>query len=625
MSQIKLVVSSIEEQTSEPRGSEAAATSVAPMVQPGEVGNTMDGMGETPAPFVIPQADNAVESAVPAPPVFHSDQLNLAVKWGLLDETGLSTSLGTRVTRSSHSKTSDIRNSNKVKDIPVPLSKNKKYSDVARIHSICKPVIPTNEEALAEIKEPPIIDKDRTIKIEVVDEYIEHKGFIKPKKTIKSFGLAREALESLPKYFPIKFGNEGDQKALKEVNVIEHPAATIKEIFGRSPDSPFDDIFHDITGTGELYLDEYIVPLPPSPTPSRKKLTERNNKVAPTAQRDNPLTFPLSQSSSSPSTSNISSFTTSNRAPEFSDISDYKSDVEIEDLQRAISNSLVTYQKEHATLYQIPVNAILVEVQEAQQCTAEASSSNIVDDNPKTKDKGKQVDPQERGAGYDELFNNRKHSKSKHVQDKKVEFGPSHFKRERSELPSGGYFRATMEEPESEIDSFSPNGDGGDDGSDGSSSDSSDSSSSDSSSSSSGKSNASGRSKNNRSQRKRDRQRKEYKKLKKALNSVKIKTPFTYDGHADLDNFDQWTYEVDTWSDWNGLSDRLLLRVVVNFMSYKASRFFMKHIATHREDWTIKRLYEALFDYCFPPHFKQELRDQLLNAKQGRNNVRDFL
>jgi hypothetical protein len=40
-----------------------------------------------------------------------------------------------------------------------------------------------------------------------------------------------------------------------------------------------------------------------------------------------------------------------------------------------------------------------------------------------------------------------------------------------------------------------------------------------------------------------------------------------------------------------------------------------------RETW--KSAYEALSNYCFPPDFRLQLRDQLTGARQRRSDVRD--
>ncbi|EPQ50089.1 hypothetical protein GLOTRDRAFT_97238 [Gloeophyllum trabeum ATCC 11539] len=60
-------------------------------------------------------------------------------------------------------------------------------------------------------------------------------------------------------------------------------------------------------------------------------------------------------------------------------------------------------------------------------------------------------------------------------------------------------------------------------------------------------------------------------------------------------------------------------------MSGTASRFFMKHVANHQRDWTVERIFEALFDYCFPIDYKLKLRERLMASHQGSHNVRDFV
>jgi hypothetical protein len=48
------------------------------------------------------------------------------------------------------------------------------------------------------------------------------------------------------------------------------------------------------------------------------------------------------------------------------------------------------------------------------------------------------------------------------------------------------------------------------------------------------------------------------------------------------------------------VTDKLALKLLVNFMSGQASRFFMQHVATRQKQWTVKDVYIALFDHRFP-------------------------
>lgn len=115
------------------------------------------------------------------------------------------------------------------------------------------------------------------------------------------------------------------------------------------------------------------------------------------------------------------------------------------------------------------------------------------------------------------------------------------------------------------------------------------------------------------------------KKQKKALSGVKIKPPFVWNGTPNLDVFDQWTYEVDTWGKLNGLNDWLILKLIVQFLSDKPSQCFMRHVATRQKDWTVRQLYAVLFDYCFPTNYKARSWCHLESTTQGKTRVHDFV
>jgi hypothetical protein len=58
------------------------------------------------------------------------------------------------------------------------------------------------------------------------------------------------------------------------------------------------------------------------------------------------------------------------------------------------------------------------------------------------------------------------------------------------------------------------------------------------------------------------------------------------------------------------LGDEVALKLLVNFMSGPAIKFFIEHVATNLKRWTVKDVYKALFDNCFPVDFKQQVRIQ---------------
>ncbi|KAJ7614195.1 hypothetical protein FB45DRAFT_1111374 [Roridomyces roridus] len=187
-----------------------------------------------------------------------------------------------------------------------------------------------------------------------------------------------------------------------------------------------------------------------------------------------------------------------------------------------------------------------------------------------------------------------------------------YFVRPASQMPEGGWFRKTISEDPPDIPSSSS-----------SSSSSEDSSSGDSHSS---QVEHSGRLNKHAARKCRDRKKRaEARQMRRATKGLEIQTPFVWDGKPELDLFDHWTFTVDQWQQLTGLTDKFAIKLIVNFMSGKASRFFMDHVASDMHKWTIKGIYRALFDHCFPTDIKQRLRRKLLNTHQGNTTVRDFV
>ncbi|KAJ7679869.1 hypothetical protein B0H14DRAFT_3536089 [Mycena olivaceomarginata] len=116
------------------------------------------------------------------------------------------------------------------------------------------------------------------------------------------------------------------------------------------------------------------------------------------------------------------------------------------------------------------------------------------------------------------------------------------------------------------------------------------------------------------------------KDLTKLLRSVKIKSPFVYDGTADFDKFEQWTYEVDTWIDFNSIPARWAVRLIAAFVSGPASEYFMDFVATDHGSFKMKQIYSGLFEYCFPVEIRRNMRRDLLSARQRDNEkIRNFI
>ncbi|KAJ3475586.1 hypothetical protein NLI96_g11742 [Meripilus lineatus] len=343
-------------------------------------------------------------------------------------------------------------------------------------------------------------------------------------------------------------------------------------------------------------------------------------------------------------------------------------------LQEAIENSRTTYLAEQGRsrgegssqnsqrTSQIHLGALIVEVESEiegppkagpslKEPEASASRAGLDKKKPKKKrftkeEKGKNVPRDEEQRSFLKRFAScqpeelKKAPKVRRANPKpSIRKSASSFKRERSQMPDGVFFNsarrkhAPVDSSDDENDSPPSSPPTSDHPSPPSSSSSSSSSEDDSDGESSNSSTSSddsdsGKDKKRKKaseKKKKKKYLKEKRRLKKVLSGVKIKPPFVWQGKPDLEIFDQWVYDVDTWLELNGIDDKLALRVVKPFMSGQAAKFFMKHVATEVHKWTMKKLYAALFNYCFPTDFKEMLREQLMGAQQGTSKVRDFI
>lgn len=258
-----------------------------------------------------------------------------------------------------------------------------------------------------------------------------------------------------------------------------------------------------------------------------------------------------------------------------------------------------------------------------------SASAIVIDDSDEAevtstpKKKGKGVDPAEKGPKYDELkFLNEfartgktpvREKKRDKKKNKKEKENKHTYSRGSSQMPEGGFIPISTPPPPPSPPSSSSSSDADES-----------SSSSDDSSSTNTPSVPSKRRKSSKKHYEKDETKKK-EALKNALASLRMKPPMVYDGRADLDHFDQWIFEIETWRDLYELPEEVVIKLMVNFVSHLASKFYMKHVAKCQDEWTMKGIYEGTFDYCFPIDFKLKLREKLTKAAQNKKKVRDFV
>ncbi|KIJ40850.1 hypothetical protein M422DRAFT_256296 [Sphaerobolus stellatus SS14] len=61
------------------------------------------------------------------------------------------------------------------------------------------------------------------------------------------------------------------------------------------------------------------------------------------------------------------------------------------------------------------------------------------------------------------------------------------------------------------------------------------------------------------------------------------------------------------------------------FLTGKAAKFYFAHVAPNTKLYTIESLGRELFDYCFPPRFRQIMRERFYESTQGKRPIRDYI
>ncbi|KAF9256636.1 hypothetical protein L218DRAFT_1023923 [Marasmius fiardii PR-910] len=98
----------------------------------------------------------------------------------------------------------------------------------------------------------------------------------------------------------------------------------------------------------------------------------------------------------------------------------------------------------------------------------------------------------------------------------------------------------------------------------------------------------------------------------------------SYDGTANIETFDQFVYEFNFLCEVYDLSDRLAVKFMINYVTGQANRYIRNNVLANPKGWTVRSVYMALFEHCFPSTYKECLRHDLMSGQQGHQTIEDF-
>ncbi|KAF8666245.1 hypothetical protein RHS04_09699 [Rhizoctonia solani] len=116
----------------------------------------------------------------------------------------------------------------------------------------------------------------------------------------------------------------------------------------------------------------------------------------------------------------------------------------------------------------------------------------------------------------------------------------------------------------------------------------------------------------------------EKKIVTQARSGYKAQTPKAYKGKADIDKYDMFIFNYKLYLSDTKLSDRKAVLTVSRFLEDKAATWYMMNVAPDPEAYTMETIYVGLYEYCFPPDFKEEVQRQYNQKRQGDLSVQDY-
>jgi hypothetical protein len=137
----------------------------------------------------------------------------------------------------------------------------------------------------------------------------------------------------------------------------------------------------------------------------------------------------------------------------------------------------------------------------------------------------------------------------------------------------------------------------------------------DSSSSSSDSSDSSSDSDSSQTSHRRKKKSRKRKKSKRKIN-IKPKEPTEYSGEVDFRKFNRFLKETCLYVKDAGFSKKEYILRIAPFMKGKALNFYTQKAEMYEAMWDLKTFYGHLFDYCFPPNYRMNLRDKLEKTTQ---------
>ncbi|GAB1523837.1 hypothetical protein RhiTH_006987 [Rhizoctonia solani] len=116
----------------------------------------------------------------------------------------------------------------------------------------------------------------------------------------------------------------------------------------------------------------------------------------------------------------------------------------------------------------------------------------------------------------------------------------------------------------------------------------------------------------------------EQKVVMQARSGYKAQSPKTYKGKADIDKLDMFIFSYNLYVSDTRLSDSKAVLTISQFLDNKAASWYMLNVAPDPGSYSMESIYVGLYNYCFAPNFKDNMRKLYNEKKQGDLGLQDY-
>ncbi|KAJ7678874.1 hypothetical protein DFH06DRAFT_1315850 [Mycena polygramma] len=113
-------------------------------------------------------------------------------------------------------------------------------------------------------------------------------------------------------------------------------------------------------------------------------------------------------------------------------------------------------------------------------------------------------------------------------------------------------------------------------------------------------------------------------RLRLEQSNAKPDPPFVYNGEANFNTIERWTYEAREWTKESYIRPNMKVSRVSKYLGGRALNWYMRVVAKGAKKWRLKKFFEALFNHCFPVDFRSIQRKKFQSFAQRGHSIKEY-